>query len=88
MNPATPKKHTAPREPSIGLRLATGLVGLILLLFAVLGTTLLVEGPWHWGLALGSLLFLLEGLDFVVAAMRHDGGWPTPATAFMNFLFP
>lgn len=76
------------RAPSIGLRVATGGVGLVLLLLAALGGVILREGPWSWGVAVSASICVLEGLDFLVAAVRRGGNWPTPAYALMNLIIP
>jgi hypothetical protein len=72
----------------MGLRLATGGVGLVLLLLATLGGVILREGPWNWAVAGAALVCLLEGVDFLLAAVRRGGSWPTPAYALMDFLIP
>ena len=76
------------RAPSIGLRIATGCIGLVLLVLAAVGGTILREGPWNWWVAGSSLICLMEGLDFFVAAIRQRGSWPTPAYFLMDFILP
>ena len=73
---------------SLSHRIAVGAIGLVLLLLAGMAGVLLHEGPWNWWIASFGLLAFLEGLDFVVAAVRERGGWPSPAYFLLDLVIP
>ena len=76
------------RELPFGLRFAVGAIGVVLLLLAGLCAFALYEGPWSWWVASFGMLAFMEGIDFLVAAQRRGGGWPTPAFILVEFLTP
>ena len=76
------------RTLSSGQRISVGAIGVVLLIFAGVGVYLLREGPWSWWVASFTLLTLLEGIDFLSAAVREKGGWPTPAYFLIDLLIP
>ena len=77
------------RSLSVSHRISVGTIGLFLLLLAGLGVVVLREGPWNWWMATFVLLTLLEGIDFLSAALREKGGgWPTPAYFLIDLVIP
>ena len=76
------------RTLSPQLRIAMALIGLVLLLLAGFCAVVLYEGPWNWWIAGFGILALLEAIDFLAAAFRRGGGWPTPAFFLLDLLTP
>ena len=76
------------RSLSLSHRIAVGAIGIVLLVVAGVSLVLLREGPWSWWMATFALLSLLEAIDFLSAALREKGGWPTPAYFLIDLLIP
>lgn len=70
------------------LRISVGGLGIVFLAVAAFGAAALYARGWRWWLAILTLVSLVEAIDFLAAAFRRRGGWPTGANALLDLLLP
>jgi hypothetical protein len=76
------------QNTQFGLRLAVGAIGVILLALGGLAASALLTHGWRWWLALLALVCFVEAIDFLLAATRRRGGWPSGANLLLDALLP
>lgn len=81
-----PQKPEA--EAPFILRLAVGGLGLVFLGLAILGAFSLYADGWRWGVFALTFVAAFEAVDFLVAASRQRGSWPTLPFVLFDLLTP
>ena len=74
------------RDLPLPLRISVAGLGLVLLGIAAMGAFTLWATGWRWGHGLIVFACLIEGIDFIVAASRHRGGWPAVPFLILDLL--